>query len=268
MNAPARPDFVQAAARGALALPSVPRVVRRLIGQLQDGDASVVALVAELEQEPQLAARTLRIANSPYYSGRRTLANLSDAVVVIGTQALRTLVVSCGLQSVFVEVPGVNLRRFWTDAGVAGQAARGLARLAGADAEAAFLGGLLHGVGHLILCRAFPQAMQQQLLGAGTPRGAALAALETQACGFAHPLVGALWLDELGFPQAVVDAVAQQLDAQAAPLLAAALQVAAGLDALEGTDAVLARLDPQLIGVQGWREQFATQLPLIAKGLG
>ena len=140
-------DQVRAAAGGRLQLPSVPRVVRRLISQLRDPGASIIELVDELEQEPQLAARTLRIANSPYYAGRRSLASLRDAVAIIGTDTLRTLVISGGLEAVFVAVPGVNLRQFWLDATVTAKAARSLARLAGADAEAAFLAGLLFGCG-------------------------------------------------------------------------------------------------------------------------
>ena len=117
-------DGVRAAAGGQLQLPSVPRVVRRLISQLRDPAASVVDLVDELEQEPQLAARTLRIANSPYYCGRRSLASLQDAVAIIGTNTLRTLVISGGLEAVFVAVAGVNLRQFWLDATITAKAAR------------------------------------------------------------------------------------------------------------------------------------------------
>ena len=75
-------DQVRAAAGGQLQLPSVPRVVRRLISQLRDPGASIIEVVDELEQEPQLAARTLRIANSPYYCGRRSLASLKDACLL------------------------------------------------------------------------------------------------------------------------------------------------------------------------------------------
>jgi HD-like signal output (HDOD) protein len=255
MNAPLPLDIARAAARGSLALPSVPRVVRRLIAELKNPDADVGGLVAELEQEPQLAARTLRIANSPYYCGRRSLANLHDAVVTIGTDALRTLVISCGLQAVFVEVPGVNLRQFWLDASLTANAARSLARLAGLDGEPAFLAGLLHASGHLILCRAFPQPMQQQLAGVAVRRGAALADAERAACGLAHPEVGAGWLDELGFPHEVVDAVALHLTPAAAPagslapLLALATMVSASVEDGDSVKDALAKIDAGLIAL-------------------
>lgn len=249
MGAPLPLDIARAAARGSLALPSVPRVVRRLIADLKSADVSISGVVGELEQEPQLAARTLRIANSPYYCGRRSVASLSDAVVTIGTDTLRTLVISCGLQSVFVAVPGVNLRQFWLDASLTANAARSLARLAGRSGEPAFLAGLLHAVGHLILCRAFAAPMQRQLQGVAVRRGLVLAEAELAACGLTHPQVGAAWLDELGFPEEVVEAVALHLspaDAGAgslAPLLNLATQVSASVEDGDSVQQALQKID-------------------------
>lgn len=269
-------DQLRAAAGGRLQLPSVPRVVRRLISQLRDPGASIVDLVDELEQEPQLAARTLRIANSPYYAGRRSLASLKDAVAIIGTDTLRTLVISGGLESVFVAVPGVNLRQFWLDATLTAKAARSLARLAGGDGEAAFLAGLLHNVGHLILCQAFPDTLPAVLAGSRHARGRALAALEHEACGLDHAQVSAAWLDELGFPTAVVEAVARHLDANPAPgtlapVLTLATQVAASIEAGDNAQRALHKLDTSLVAAaslvaENLDERFGTQYEQIAAG--
>lgn len=269
-------DQVRAATGGRLQLPSVPRVVRRLISQLRDPGASILDLVDELEQEPQLAARTLRIANSPYYAGRRSLASLKDAVAIIGTDTLRTLVISGGLEAVFVAVPGVNLRQFWLDATVTAKAARSLARLAGADGEAAFLAGLLHNVGHLILCQAFAATLPAALAGARSARGAELAALERGLCGLDHAQVSAAWLDELGFPASVVDAVAHHLDTQPAPgtlapVLALATQVAASIEAGDNAQRALHKLDEGLVTAASLvadklGERFGAQYEQIAAG--
>lgn len=269
-------DTVRAAAAGRLSLPSVPRVVRRLISQLRDPGASVIGVVDELEQEPQLAARTLRIANSPYYCGRRSLASLKDAVAIVGTDTLRTLVISGGLEAVFVAVPGVNLRQFWMDATVTAKAARSLARLAGADAEAAFLAGLLHNVGHLILCQAFAGTLPAKLAGARSARGAELAAIEREASGMDHAQVSAAWLDELGFPETVVDAVAHHLDADVAsgtlaPVLALAAQVAASIEAGDNARRALDNLDASLVAAaslvaENLDERFGVQYEQIAGG--
>lgn len=272
-------DKVRAATGGHLALPSVPRVVRRLISQLRDPGASIIDVVDELEQEPQLAARTLRIANSPYYAGRRSLASLKDAVTIIGTDTLRTLVISGGLEAVFVAVPGVNLRQFWLDATLTAKAARSLARLAGADGEAAFLAGLLHNVGHLILCQGFADRLPAALASARSARGAELAALEREVCGMDHAQVSAAWLDELGFPEVIVEAVAHHLDAdlsdvspdRLAPLLALGAEVAASIEAGMPADRALQMLDASLLAAASLvadtlAERFGPQYDQIAAG--
>lgn len=269
-------DHVRAAAGGRLQLPSVPRVVRRLISQLRDPAASIAEVVDELEQEPQLAARTLRIANSPYYCGRRSLASLKDAVAIIGTDTLRTLVISGGLEAVFVAVPGVNLRQFWLDATLTAKATRSLARLAGADGEAAFLAGLLHNAGHLILCQAFADRLPGLLAGSRQARGRALAALEHEACGLDHAQVSAAWLDELGFPTAVVEAVARHLDAAPppgtlAPVLALGTEVAASIEAGDKAERALQKLDASLVAAaslvaENLGERFGPQYEQIAAG--
>lgn len=271
-----RMDMVRAAAQGRLSLPSVPRVVRRLIGQLRDPGASVLDVVDELEQEPQLAARTLRIANSPYYCGRRSVASLRDAVMVVGTNTLRTLVISGGLEAVFVAVPGVNLRQFWLDATITAKAARSLARLAGADAEAAFLAGLLHNVGHLILCQGFADRLPPALAGARSARGRELARIEQDICGMDHAQVSAAWLDELGFPESVVDAVAHHLDpggtgGPLAPLLGLATQLAASIEAGDSARIAVHKLDAGWVAAASLLadrldEELAAQYEQIAAG--
>lgn len=246
-------DIIQEAVRGTLKLPAVPRVVTRLIVMLRDPAASTNAIADEVEQDPAIAARTLQLANSPFYSGRRSLASISDAVAVLGSDGLLRLVLTTGLASVFVQVPGVNLRQFWHDAMVAASVARSLARLSPTlreHGEAAYVAGLLHAAGHLILCTAHPAAAAAAFDAHLPLRGSALAQLEQDNFGTSHPAVGAAWVRHLGFPPLVGDAIATYLQPAAGPAgaLAPVVHLAAGITASlgEGDSAAeaLARIDP------------------------
>lgn len=251
---------VRRAIRGELELPAIPRVVRTLIAQLKSPTVDLHALVSELEQEPLLAARTLRLANSPFYSGPRSLASIADAVVVVGTSTLRTLVIAGGLNAVFVDVPGVNLRQFWIDASIAARASRLLARAAALDGEAAYLAGLLHACGHLILCQAYPERMGAVVSRGPTRSGVDLAHAERSACGLSYPEVGAAWIDGLGFPEPIVEAVAYQLlPGDGVHRLAAVVHIAAGLcrsieGGLDAAQAVQA-IDDGVAGLLGGPSQ-------------
>lgn len=208
----ARRTLVAMAASGQLALPAVPSIVRRVIERLRDDELSISQLVDDVEQEPYIAACVLRMANSPYFGCRGTVGSIGDAVSLVGLRALKTLVISGGLRAAFVSVPGIDLRDFWWDAQVTASLARALAVPFRADAESAYLTGLIGRTGQLIIAQAFGAQMSSVLDQVRPPRAAALAHAENEACGMSHPEVGAAWMDMLGFPQALCRAVACQLE--------------------------------------------------------
>lgn len=252
-------EFVTDAARGLLSMPAIPRVVRRLVTQLKDPSASLSRIVTELEQDPLLTARTLQLANSPFYSGRRTLSSVTDAVAVLGVEALQRVVMTVGLAAIFIEVPGVNLRQFWLDASVAAVAARQIARMAHMsreDSEAAYLAGLLHTSGHLILCLAFPDEAKQAFESQRSSRilrGAKLAAAELEVFGMVYPAVGAAWVEKMGFPQQVEHAIAHHLDPHGssagalASVIHLATQVAASVGIGDSVEEAFAKIDVALM---------------------
>lgn len=239
----------------AAGLPKVPRVVLDVIRQLREASPSTARLSADIERDPTLAAQVLRLANSPFYGGRRQVGSIHEAVGLIGTNALQTLVLAGGISGAFGRVPGVDLRSYWLDATATGHAARTLAGLVGEDREAAFLAGLLHGTGHLILCCLHGAALEAPLASIRRPRGAALAAIERACTGLSHPELGAAWLDGLGLPERIVQAVAMQLQPQAldepglAALLRLSLSMVAALDAGVAAADAIAQLDARAIAL-------------------
>jgi HD-like signal output (HDOD) protein len=178
---------------------------------LRDPDADARRIGAALSQDPVLSAKVLRLANSSFFGGQRSMASIDAAVALIGTQALNRLIVACGVESTFKGVAGIDLPTFWRDALVAATAAARLAPRLGADAEEAYVCGLLHATGHLILCQTYPEIAAAMFTGFAVVRGAELAAIEAECFGIDHPTVGALWVDTLGFPQPVADAIRHAL---------------------------------------------------------
>ena len=255
-------EFVTDAARGQLSMPAIPRVVRRLVTQLKDPVASLSRIVTELEQDPLLTARTMQLANSPFYSGRRTLSSVTDAVAVLGVNALQRVVMTVGLASVFIEVPGVDLRQFWLDASVTAAAARQISRMSEMTreaSEAAYLAGLLHASGHLILCLAFPEVAVHAFESPRAHRsnrilrGADLASAELDAFGMVYPAVGAAWVEKMGFPQDVEHAIAHHLDPHGASagalasVIHLASQVAASVGVGDSAEEAFAKIDAALM---------------------
>ena len=201
------PRFIDDVAAGRVELPTIPRVVQRLITALRDPDVDFRQIGEALSQDPVLSAKVLRMANSSFFGAQRSMASIDNAVALIGVQALNRLVMACGVSSSFEAVPGIDLRVFWRDALVAATAANKLAPRLAADPEEAYVCGLLHATGHLILCRSYPEIAEAMFTGFAPVRGAELAAIELDAFGIDHPKVGAIWAESLGFPQAVSDTI-------------------------------------------------------------
>ncbi len=251
-NAPRTPNFINDIAAGRVELPTIPRIVQRLMAALRDPDVDARKIGEALSQDPVLSAKVLRLANSSFFGGQRSMASIDAAVAMIGTQALNKLVVACGVSSSFKEIPGIDLPTFWRDALVAATAASKLAPRLQADAEEAYVCGLLHATGHLILCQTYPDIANHMFTGFAVVRGAELAEIELGAFGIDHPTVGALWVETIGFPQPVADTIrksAQPLADSDGPLdlaLRSACLLAAAVARKDTVDTVLAALPPSV----------------------
>ena len=206
-----RPRFIDDVAAGQIALPTIPSVVQRLIIALGDPDIDFRVVSAELSKDPVLSAKVLRLATSSHFGGQRAMASIESAVSLIGATALKRLVVACGVSSAIASAPGIDLDSFWREAMVTATAANKLASHCGADAEEAFLCGLLHSAGHLILCCSYPEIADAMFTGFAPVRGAELAAIEDEVFGIDHAKVGQIWVECLGFPKAVGAAIGNAL---------------------------------------------------------
>lgn len=144
-------------------LPSIPRVVQKMIETLRDEDADLLPLIGEIRTDPTISARVLKLANSGYYGSRRAVGSIDEAVSLIGTRAMRTLVISAGVSGSFPKVPGVDLQSFWRHALLTASITSQLARRAGENAERAYSAGLMLRVGQLMIHIAFPRVADEIL---------------------------------------------------------------------------------------------------------
>ena len=112
-------------------------------------------LAALVSQDPALSARILTVANSPALLRGTSTKNITHCLVNIGTRLVRTLASCLIVQAVFS--PAVNKRKydlsgFWSHSLLVAEVAREIsAAVDYPDPEEAYLSGLLHDVGQLLL---------------------------------------------------------------------------------------------------------------------
>ena len=148
----ARPPGVSAGSAGA----------PRLLALLCDPEVDVDAVLDALRSEPALTARVLKVANSPYYSQRGHVGTLGRAVQMLGLAAIRGIAAAACLDRAMPTRAGPafepqRVRQHSVAVAIAAQQLSGLLR-AGVDSEA-FMAGLLHDIGILVLAQADASAM-------------------------------------------------------------------------------------------------------------
>ncbi|HIJ80728.1 MAG TPA: HDOD domain-containing protein [Desulfuromonadales bacterium] len=187
-------------------LPTIPVVATKVMQLIEQENASVDELAKVVASDPAVAARVLKISNSSFYGCQRQIQTLSHAIVVLGFSTLKSLVVAASVKQVYKPY-GLTEKMLWEHSFGAGLAARIIAKgTRMANDEEAFLGGLFHDIGKIILntmdSQQFQQAMQK-CYNDEIPFEEA----EKQVYSYTHSQVGALVMKKWNFPDELMQAV-------------------------------------------------------------
>jgi HD-like signal output (HDOD) protein/GGDEF domain-containing protein len=187
---------------------SPPTVALRLLDLTRDPSIDARAVKQCLEQDPALAGKVLRTVNSSLFGLRREVADLNQALALLGVKPLKLLVLGFSLPNgLFEDVPARVLQRYWQRALVQAVAARQLSescwRVPG---DEAFLAGLLQDLGQLVLIQQLG-APYIRLLQHGPLSHAELLAAEQRSLGFNHHELSARLLSQWRLPESLARAV-------------------------------------------------------------
>jgi putative nucleotidyltransferase with HDIG domain len=169
-------------------LPSLPQVLVKISRVASDPKATAAGLSDVILRDQALTLKILRIANSARYAlYAQRVTTVSRAVMVLGFQSVRAVALGLGSFHLLsaLERGGRVLEQFWRDAMATAVICQEMAGLFGmAAAEEAFVAGLLHDVGKLILAEHDPKAVAA--LYVSEMVGPALLAGEKAAFGVDH----------------------------------------------------------------------------------
>jgi HD-like signal output (HDOD) protein len=209
-------------------LPTVPKVVYELMDSLNREDVAVEPISRSISADPVLSVKLLRLANSSYYHVSRSVSTVEDAVLMLGFTTVRTLVIGAGISGAFTGQAGVDLKRFWRYSTQTAAVARWLARVADCNQEQAFMVGLMHGLGHLVMQAGMPEQMLYLEKNCDF-LDARRVDMEHASFGYHHAHVSAALFKAWKLPQELVDAVSYATEPLRAPTfmpLASILHVA------------------------------------------
>jgi len=133
---------------------TLPHITFQLTKLISDENSTMQDFEKMIKMDPTLVLRILRGANSPYYGLRQKVNSISRAVVVIGINNLRNMIVTEGLKSLFKGNNSKNpfsRNRLWLHcAAVSICSQMIMERIFGLNGEDAFLCGILHDIGMIV----------------------------------------------------------------------------------------------------------------------
>jgi HD-like signal output (HDOD) protein/nitrogen-specific signal transduction histidine kinase len=193
----------------SLHLPPIPQILLQFLHLAEDDRTTLNDLATLVGQDPSLSARMLTVANSPALCRGSESKNLTQCLVTLGTRLSRTLAACLVVQRVFsptIDNQQYDFTGFWKHSLLLAETARALAAETNiADGDEAYLAGLTHDVGQLLL-----------LGGVGKRYGALLTIsddetelrdAEQRVLQTDHAMVGAWLIDQWRLSSFMADAV-------------------------------------------------------------
>jgi putative nucleotidyltransferase with HDIG domain len=195
-------DLVPSVRDGLKLLPPLPTIVLELLKEIQSKTSTASSIAQIAASDPSLAASLLRAVNNSAVGLRNKVTSISQAVSLLGFDAVRTLVIRLKLEGLLPhrsEASMVASEDIWTHSLVVSYIAAALvSRVSDVDRGFVSTLGLLHDIGRLAICSQHPDYVAA--LRAANINGEPLLAREAVAFGADHAAVGAILCNRWQLP--------------------------------------------------------------------
>lgn len=193
-------------------LPSPPNLYFKIVSELQSPDASMENIGELIQRDLVLSAKLLQVVNSAVFGLQLQVSSASEAVIYLGMETTKSLVLLAHTFSYFDKLKEANFSvdKLWRHSLAAGKVAEKIARAETRDLEVigqAFTAGMLHDIGKLLLAANMPTEFKAALKRARDEQ-VLLWEAEAAVLGVTHAELGASLLGIWGLPVPIVEAVA------------------------------------------------------------
>jgi len=192
-------------------LPSLPALYAEIIEELQSPNASIQKIGQIIARDPAMAAKVLQLVNSAFFALPRRITDPTQAVSLLGIDIIKALVLTAEVFSAFDKnkVDAFDIERLWEHSFLTGGLAKRIATAEDGDKQMiddAYMAGLLHDIGKLVLVNSYPE-QYNQVLALERNEHLILAEAEHRILGAGHGEVGAYLLSLWGLPDPIIEAV-------------------------------------------------------------
>jgi HD-like signal output (HDOD) protein len=198
--------------KGDIKLASPPTIYLALKKVIDDPAKSVRDAAFVIDNDAALAMRLLKIVNSAFYGFPAKISSISTAISMIGMRELQNLTLATVVIERFSELPGqlFSIHDFWSKNLRCALLARELDAVLGKQhVDTAFLCGLVHNIGQLVMYRRIPVLAREVdlLMQAQISAEADEASIEERVIGFDHYQLGAELCRLWKLPEVVIESI-------------------------------------------------------------
>ncbi|HHM24136.1 MAG TPA: HDOD domain-containing protein [Bacteroidetes bacterium] len=191
-------------------LPTLPQVVQNVVALVDNPDTSSSQLAQVISSDSGLVSKILKVVNSAYYGLPRKVSTLTQATVILGFHTIKNLVLTASVFSIFSKnghPERFNRAEFWKHSLGCATASKVLAkRIRLGLPEEAFIAGLLHDIGKIVLDQ-FAHEDFEAVLDYLEANNVPFREAEEAVLGVDHTQIGSWLCDKWNFPLHVQEVV-------------------------------------------------------------
>ena len=196
-------------------IPAFPKVAQQVMAVVDKPETKAADLAEIIKYDQAITANVLKICNAAYFGLPRKVSSLDEAVVIIGQDILKDIIITSSSARFYRGAVGAGYQlgqgELWKHSVACAIMARLIAaRVRGIDPGDAFSAGLLHDIGKRILSSFVADDFAEIL--ARVDAGASFSEAENQVIGMTHAELGGRIMDKWKFPEEIITAVRRHHD--------------------------------------------------------
>ncbi len=215
MNQPALPPILNQID----ALPALPTTVTAVMQVTADPESSAEDLMTAVLPDQAMCATILKLANSAFFGMPRTVGSLEKAIMVLGFNEIRNIVLGKAVFNSFQAICRNNreaMSRFWNHSFHCGLAAKIIAEEQGLSASEMFIAGLIHDIGKLIILVSV-SGNNSDIIELSDPTDFTTYRKENETYSIGHDEIAIRLLNRWLFPRSLINAVGYHHRPQESP---------------------------------------------------
>jgi len=193
-------------------VPPFPAIAHKIIALVRQDNVSTNQVGELIRMDPSFSAELLRFANSALFGARREVTSLSQAIVLLGMERVKTMATFVALNNMVRSSVRIQaLRKVWIHSLVTALITEEAARVSHLPRDTAYTTGLLHNLGTLGLMSAYPDEYSR-MLEVSNDFGFDLLKTERDLFELDHCAAGAYLAQDWNFPDELAAAIATHHD--------------------------------------------------------